>query len=66
VIPILRARKISQLQDNLASLDLNLSTEQVKSLDEASGIDLGFPYYLYSKELTRGFAYGGKRDRIIA
>jgi diketogulonate reductase-like aldo/keto reductase len=66
VIPILGARKVSQLQDNLASLDLNLSAEQVKSLEEASSIELGFPYYLYSKEMTRGLAYGGMRDRIVA
>ena len=66
VIPILGARKVSQLQDNLTSLDLNLSADQVRSLDEASGIEMGFPYYLYNKEMTRGLAYGGMRDHIIA
>jgi aryl-alcohol dehydrogenase-like predicted oxidoreductase len=65
VIPILGARKLSQLQDNLSSLELTLSSEQVKSLDEAGDIDLGFPYYLYNKEMTRSLAYGGMRDRII-
>jgi aryl-alcohol dehydrogenase-like predicted oxidoreductase len=30
VIPILGARKVAQLQHNLASLELNLSAEQVK------------------------------------
>jgi aryl-alcohol dehydrogenase-like predicted oxidoreductase len=65
VIPILGARKVSQLQDNLTSLDLNLSAEQVKSLDEASPIELGFPYHLYEKELTRGLAYGGMRDLLV-
>jgi aryl-alcohol dehydrogenase-like predicted oxidoreductase len=66
VIPILGARKDSQLQDNLASLDLNLSVDQVKALDDASRIELGFPYHLYEKELTRGLAFGGMRDLIIA
>jgi aryl-alcohol dehydrogenase-like predicted oxidoreductase len=42
VIPILGARKVSQLQDNLTSLDLNLSAEQVKSLDEASASSWDF------------------------
>jgi aryl-alcohol dehydrogenase-like predicted oxidoreductase len=65
VIPIIGARKLSQLQDNLASLDLDLSTEQLKSLDEASRVDLGFPYDLYSREMVRGFAYGGMRDRLL-
>ena len=43
VIPIIGARKVSQLQDNLASLDLELPAEQLKSLDAASHIELGFP-----------------------
>ena len=66
VIPIIGARKLSQLQDNLASFDLSLSTEQVQALDEASQIDLGFPYYLYAKEAVRAIAYGGTRDKILA
>ncbi len=66
VIPIIGARKLSQLQDNLASFDLSLSTEQVKALDEASGIDLGFPYGLYEKESVRATVYGGMREEILA
>jgi len=66
VIPIIGARKLSQLQDNLASLDLALSEDQLKRLDEASRIEPGFPYNLYAKELLRAFAYGGLRDRILA
>jgi aryl-alcohol dehydrogenase-like predicted oxidoreductase len=66
VIPIIGARKLSQLRDNLASIDLSLSAEQVKALDEASQIDLGFPYHLYAKEHVRAIAYGGMRDQILA
>jgi aryl-alcohol dehydrogenase-like predicted oxidoreductase len=66
VIPIIGARKLSQLQDNLASFALSLSTEQVQALDEASQIDLGFPYHLYEKESVRAIAYGGMRDQILA
>jgi len=66
VIPIIGARKLSQLQDNLASFDLTLSSDQVKMLDEASSIDLGFPYDLYTKELPRTFMYGGMGDQILA
>ena len=65
VIPIIGARKPSQLQDNLASVDLELSAEQVQLLDEASVIEMGFPYYLYENELTRGLAYGGMRDCLV-
>src|SRR5262249_29677011 len=66
VIPIIGARKLAQLQDNLASFDLTLSADQLKTLDEASRIELGFPHSLYAKELPRTFIYGGMRDRILA
>jgi aryl-alcohol dehydrogenase-like predicted oxidoreductase len=66
VIPIIGARKLSQLQDNLASFDLTLSSDQLKTLDEASRIELGFPYDLYAKDLLRTFIYGGLRDKILA
>ena len=66
VIPIIGARKLSQLQDNLASFDLSISKEQMLALDEASQIDLGFPYHLYEKEFVRAIAYGGMRDQILA
>ena len=65
VIPIIGARKLAQLQDNLASFDLTLSSDQVKTLDEASRIELGFPYDLYEKELPRTFMYGGMGDQIL-
>jgi aryl-alcohol dehydrogenase-like predicted oxidoreductase len=66
VIPILGARKLSQLEDNLASFDLTLSAEHLKALDAASRVDLGFPHDLYAKDMVRGFAYGGMRDQIAA
>jgi aryl-alcohol dehydrogenase-like predicted oxidoreductase len=65
VIPIIGARKVSQLQDNLASLDLELSPDQLKSLDGASRIELGFPQVLYEKEMVRATMYGGMWDRLL-
>ncbi len=66
VIPIVGARKLSQFEDNLASLSLRLTPEQVKTLDEASQIALGFPYEFYQRELVKNFVYAGLRDRIAA
>jgi diketogulonate reductase-like aldo/keto reductase len=66
VIPIIGARKLSQLKDNLASFDLTLTAEQVKALDDASQIEIGFPYSMYAKDLVRTFRYGGMRDQILA
>src|SRR5260370_41623565 len=45
VIPIIGARKLSQLQDNLSSFHLGVSSEQVKALDQARQIHLGLPYH---------------------
>jgi aryl-alcohol dehydrogenase-like predicted oxidoreductase len=66
VIPIIGARKLPQLQDNLASFELSLAANQLKTLDEASRIDLGFPQEIFTRELTRGLRSGGMADRIIA
>jgi aryl-alcohol dehydrogenase-like predicted oxidoreductase len=65
VIPIIGARKLSQLQDNLASFDFELSAEHLKSLDDASRIELGFPQDLYAIEAVSAIRYGGMRDRIL-
>jgi diketogulonate reductase-like aldo/keto reductase len=65
VIPIIGARKISQLQDNLASLTITLDREQLTILDDASRIELGFPHDLYQVDLIRMLVYGGLRDRIV-
>src|SRR5580693_6473202 len=66
VIPIIGARKLSQFQDNLASFDLTLSADQLKMLDAASVIELGFPYEIYAKAMPRAVCYGGLRDQILA
>jgi aryl-alcohol dehydrogenase-like predicted oxidoreductase len=65
VIPIMGARKVSQLQGNLASLDLELSAEQLKSLDGASRIEPGFPQSIYERETVRAIRYGGTWDRLL-
>jgi aryl-alcohol dehydrogenase-like predicted oxidoreductase len=66
IIPIIGVRKLSQFEDNLASFDLALSADQVKTLDEASRIELGFPHELYEKAMVRAIRYGGMRDQILA
>jgi hypothetical protein len=49
----------------LASLDLELSAEQLKSLDGASRIELGFPQSIYEREMVRAIRYGGLWDRLL-
>jgi glyoxylase-like metal-dependent hydrolase (beta-lactamase superfamily II) len=38
----------------------------LKTLDEASAIELGFPYEMYAKAMPRAICYGGLRDQILA
>ncbi|MGA2440610.1 MAG: aldo/keto reductase [Tepidisphaeraceae bacterium] len=66
IIPIIGTRKIAQLHDNLAALELKLDREQLRLLDEVSAVPLGFPHEFYREELIRGIVYGGLRDKIIA
>jgi aryl-alcohol dehydrogenase-like predicted oxidoreductase len=43
---IIGARKISQLDDNLKSVDVTLSADDMKSLDEASSLALEYPAWM--------------------
>ncbi len=64
VIPIVGARKLTQLEDNLRSVDLKLSPEQLERLDKASAVSMGFPHDFLALEPVRMIAFGGMRDRI--
>ena len=66
VIPIVGAKKLAQLQDNLGSARVALSEAQRRTLEEASAIKLGFPHDFYEVPMVRNFVYGGLRDRIKA
>ncbi len=57
---------MSQLQDNLASLELQLTREQVSALNEASAIEMGFPHDFYENDMVKTVRYGGLRDQILA
>ena len=44
ISPIVGARKISHLDDNLAAVAVDLSADDLKALDDASKVELGFPH----------------------
>jgi aryl-alcohol dehydrogenase-like predicted oxidoreductase len=64
VIPIVGARRLEQFKDNLACLDLKLDVSQVKRLDTASHVELGFPHDFYENEMVKGLVSGGMWDKI--
>jgi hypothetical protein len=56
---ILGARTHAQLEDNLASLDVELSSGQWRTLEAASAIELGFPHDFLATDSIREVAFGG-------
>lgn len=64
VIPIIGARRVDQLKENLACLDWTLSDEQMKRLDEISQIELGFPHRFLNTPTVQDFAFGGAMRKI--
>ena len=66
VIPIIGARKLAQIEDNIRSLDVKISSEQLQRLDKASAVPLGFPHNYLAMDPVRAMIYGGMRDRIRA
>jgi aryl-alcohol dehydrogenase-like predicted oxidoreductase len=64
LIPILGARRLSQLQDNMACLEFRLSDAQLQRLNEVSKIDLGFPYDMLARDDTRKYLFAGIYDLI--
>jgi aryl-alcohol dehydrogenase-like predicted oxidoreductase len=63
-IPIVGATKLSQMQDNLGVIGLQLSPEHLQCLDQASRIDLGFPGEFYREEGVKLANYGGFYDKV--
>lgn len=64
VIPIVGATKLSQLEQNLKTVDVIIPEEDMRHLDEVSAIDLGFPMKFFKEESVIMNNYGGFYDRI--
>lgn len=64
VIPIVGARKVSHIQDNLQCVDVELSPEQIQQLDRVSKIELGFPHDFLKTDMVRNFIYNGTFEKI--
>jgi aryl-alcohol dehydrogenase-like predicted oxidoreductase len=64
IIPIIGARKLSQVKDNLAMLDIALTQEHMQRLNEVSKIEFGFPHDFLSSEMVRDRLFGGTFNSI--
>ena len=59
VIPIIGARTVEQIKDNLGSIHIQLTPDHLSKLDEASKVDLGFPMKFLSTDRFRQIVSGG-------
>ncbi|GLQ54902.1 aldo/keto reductase [Devosia nitrariae] len=56
--PIIGARTMAHLEDNLGALDVVLSDDQRARLEQASAVDPGFPHEFLARPLTRSVMFG--------
>jgi aryl-alcohol dehydrogenase-like predicted oxidoreductase len=61
--PLIGARTLRQLEENVGALDIALNAEQLARLDTASKIELGFPHDFLSYEFIRAGLTGGTNVR---
>src|ERR1700722_482217 len=61
VIPIIGPRTRAQLDDNLGAVDVSLSDDQIRRLDEVGAVSLGFPHDMLAAPAYQDRIAGGKR-----
>ena len=63
-VPIVGARSEAQLRENLGALDVELTSEHVDRLSDASELRLGFPRDFLESEHVRGLIFGDTFELI--
>ena len=66
VIPIIGARKLAQVKDNLGGVDVRLDPPLVERLNTVSRIEMGFPHDFFGMDMVRAISSGGMWDKIDA
>jgi aryl-alcohol dehydrogenase-like predicted oxidoreductase len=64
VLPIVGTRTREQLEEHLAAATVTLSEDQIRRLDAATAIALGYPHELNSSSEQREVMTGGRFDQI--
>ncbi len=59
VSPILGARRLEQITDNLGALEFSLDDAHLKRLDEVSAVPLGFPHDMLASDFAAHLIHGG-------
>jgi aryl-alcohol dehydrogenase-like predicted oxidoreductase len=65
VIPILGARTLRQMQDNLACLEFTLTDDQMSQLSALAGFNRGFPDNFLEDDEVHGLIFGSSYDQVM-
>jgi aryl-alcohol dehydrogenase-like predicted oxidoreductase len=65
VIPIIGARNLLQLEDNLQAANVELSPSQIDGLNELTALNPEYPQSLFVSEFFQTMMYGEVRERIV-
>ena len=64
VIPIIGARKLSQIEEGLHCLDFTLQQDIIDQLNDISNIELGYPHDFLETDMVRKYAFGGLLENV--
>jgi aryl-alcohol dehydrogenase-like predicted oxidoreductase len=64
VVPIIGARRLTQLQDNLGAAQVGLDAARIAALDELSAPETIYPQTLYASDFFRTMMYGEAWEKL--
>ncbi len=64
VLPMIGARTLEQIEDNLGCLGVEIPEDDLARLDEVSAVDPGFPTEFLDMDSIRDIVYGSARGRF--
>lgn len=65
IIPVLGARRLAQIEDNLGSLGFTLTSDQLQRLSAIRPPDPGFPHSFWNDFVRRDLIFGEKVDDLL-
>src|SRR5712692_1399341 len=59
VSPLIGARTLAQLEENLGALSISFTEEMLRKLESVSAPKATFPYSIYEQPMNRDLIFGG-------
>ncbi len=64
IVPVLGARTVDQMRDNLGCLEFELSADHLRRLDTVSRMEFGFPHDFLDSDMAHNLLFGGTYDLL--